>query len=163
MQIMMRGHQNSFMKHIRHIFVGFFLMLLTPNLAFAEVISNPVAAFAGLDKITGRLIKFDVYMDETVQFGALRLTPRACYTEPATKRQRTIVFLEVDQISLDGNAEQIFSGWMFADSPSLNAIDHAIYDVWLEDCRQSSDTVPPPSDTEALSSDAPSPSPPENQ
>ncbi len=138
------GLLNNFMKKFIYKITVFLLMFLTPNLAFAEVISNPVAAFAGLDKITGRLIKFDVYMNETVQFGALRLTPRACYTEPATKRQRIIVFLEVDQINLEGNATQIFSGWMFADSPSLNAIDHAIYDVWLENCKQSSDTVPPP-------------------
>ncbi len=131
------------MKFFRQIFLYIFLILLMPSLALAETISNPVTALAGLDKITGRLIKFDVYMNETVQFGALQITPRACYTKPATQKQQTIVFLEVDQISLKGEATRIFSGWMFADSPSLNAIDHAIYDVWLDDCKQSSD-VPPP-------------------
>jgi hypothetical protein len=113
----------------------------------AETIANPVAQFSGLDKITGRITTFDVYIDETVQFGALQITPRACYTRPPTETQRTSVFLEVDQVSLSGKIERIFTGWMFADSPALNAIDHAVYDIWLIDCKQSSDVPPPSADT----------------
>ncbi len=112
--------------------------------AIAATIANPVATFSGLDKITGRITRFDVYIDETVQFGALQITPRACYTRPPTETQRTTVFLEVDQVSLQRTVKRIFTGWMFADSPALNAIDHAVYDIWLIDCRQSSE-VPPPS------------------
>jgi len=115
--------------------------LATP--AGAETISNPIAAFSGLDKITGRITSFDVYIDETVQFGALQITPRVCYTRPPNEAQRTSVFLEVDQVSLKGGTQRIFTGWMFADSPALNAIDHPVYDIWLVDCKQSSDTPPP--------------------
>lgn len=111
--------------------------------AVAQPIANPVASFAGLDKITGRITRFDVYIDETVLFGALEITPRACYTRPTTESQRTSAFLEVDQRSLTGVSKRIFSGWMFADSPALNAVDHAIYDVWLVDCKVTTD-VPPP-------------------
>ena len=109
----------------------------------AQPIANPVASFAGLDKITGRITRFDVYIDETVLFGALEITPRACYTRPTTEAQRTSAFLEVDQRSLTGVLKRIFSGWMFADSPALNAVDHAIYDVWLVDCKVTTD-VPAP-------------------
>ena len=107
--------------------------------------ANPIATFAGLDKITGRITQFDVYIDETVLFGALEITPRACYSHPAEEAQRNTAFLEVDQRSLQGNSKRIFTGWMFADSPALNAVDHAIYDVWLIECKTSS-TVPPPGD-----------------
>lgn len=124
------------------------LGLLVASPAVAETISNPIAAFSGLDKITGRITAFDVYMNETVQFGALQLTPRVCYTRPATETQRTSVFLEVDQVSLKGGVQRIFTGWMFAESPALNPIDHPVYDIWLVDCRQSSD-VPPPEATTA--------------
>ena len=117
------------------------LCLATP--AVAQPIANPVASFAGLDKITGRITRFDVYIDETVLFGALEITPRACYSRPSTEAQRTSAFLEVDQHSLTGVSKRIFSGWMFADSPALNAIDHAIYDVWLVECKVSTD-VPSP-------------------
>lgn len=109
----------------------------------AQPIANPVATFAGLDKITGRITRFDVYIDETVLFGALEITPRACYNRPPTEAQRVSAFLEVDQRSLTGVSKRIFTGWMFADSPALNAVDHAIYDVWLIECKTSTD-VPPP-------------------
>jgi hypothetical protein len=110
----------------------------------AQPIANPVATFAGLDKITGRITRFDVYIDETVLFGALEMTPRACYDRPASDTlQRSSVFLEVDQRSLDGTAERIFTGWMFADAPALNAVDHAVYDVWLIECKTSTN-VPAP-------------------
>jgi hypothetical protein len=111
--------------------------------AVAQPVANPVATFAGLDKITGRITRFDVYIDETVLFGALEITPRACYNRPVTETQRVSAFLEVDQRSLTGVSRRIFTGWMFADSPALNAVDHAIYDVWLIECKTSTD-VPPP-------------------
>ena len=126
--------------------------LMSP--ALAETISNPIASFSGLDKITGRITNFDVYIDETVQFGALQITPRVCYTRPPTETQRTSVFVEVDQVSLKGGTQRIFTGWMFADSPALNAIDHPVYDIWLVDCKQTSDT-PPPEKTNPPSSEIP--------
>lgn len=111
--------------------------------AHAQAISNPVAVFTGLDKITGRITIFDVYINETVQFGSLQLTPRVCYSRPQTEAQSVSAFVQVDEVSLQATMERVFSGWMFADSPALNAIDNAVYDVWLIDCRQTSD-VPPP-------------------
>ena len=108
-----------------------------------ERVSNPVAEFTGVDKITGRIITFDVYVDETVQFGALQVTPRVCYSRPGAEAPKTDSFVEVDEITLDRKIRRIFTGWMFAESPGLNAVEHAIYDVWLKACKKSSD-VPPP-------------------
>ena len=133
---------------------AFSLALLASTLpALATPIANPVATFSGLDKITTRLTKFDAYVNETVQFGSLQITPRACYTRPPNETQRTSVFVEVDQVSLAGSSKRIFTGWMFADSPALNAIDDAVYDFWLVDCKQRSD-VPPPKQTNPLPAEA---------
>lgn len=113
---------------------------------FAQVanrVSNPVAVFSGLDKITGRITTFDVYIGETFQFGALQVTPRVCYTSLADEATRTDGFVEVNEITLNKKIKRIFSGWMFADSPGLNAVEHPIYDVWLKDCKQKS-KVPQP-------------------
>jgi len=106
-------------------------------------IENAVAEFSGIDKITGRIITFDVYIGETVQFGALQVTPRVCYSRPITEKPKTTSFLEVDEITLDRKIRRIFTGWMFADSPGLNAVEHPIYDIWLNDCKQESDVAPP--------------------
>ncbi|TJW47515.1 MAG: DUF2155 domain-containing protein [Mesorhizobium sp.] len=111
--------------------------------AAAERITNPVAEFAGIDKITGRIITFDVYIDETVQFGALQVTPRICYSRPQSEEPKTDSFVEVDEITLDRKIRRIFTGWMFAESPGLNAVEHAVYDIWLKACKQKSD-VPAP-------------------
>ncbi|OBQ87367.1 MULTISPECIES: DUF2155 domain-containing protein [unclassified Mesorhizobium] len=116
--------------------------------AVSDRITNPVAEFAGIDKITGRIITFDVYIDETVQFGALQVTPRVCYSRPETEQPKTDSFVEVDEITLDRKIRRIFTGWMFAESPGLNAVEHAVYDVWLKGCKQKSD-VPPPTAAKA--------------
>jgi len=98
-------------------------------------IANPTAVFSGLDKITGRITSFDVAINETVQFGALQVTPRVCYSRPPTETPQTDAFVEVDEVTLQGAIKRIFTGWMFAASPGLHAVEHPIYDVWLTNCK----------------------------
>lgn len=120
-------------------------------------IENQHAVFSGLDKITGRIISFDVEIGETVQFGALQVVPRACYTRPPTETPNTDGFIEVSEVTLQGEVRRIFNGWMFASSPGLHAVEHPIYDIWLTDCKQPLTKVaedPPP---------APAPQPPAPQ
>jgi hypothetical protein len=99
-----------------------------------EHIDNGRAVFSGLDKITGRTFSFDAAIGETVRFGALEVTPRACYTRPPTEATNTDAFVEVDEVTLKGEIKRIFTGWMFAASPGLHAVEHPIYDVWLTNC-----------------------------
>jgi hypothetical protein len=101
-----------------------------------QKIPNARAVFSGLDKITGRIISFDAAIGETVQFGALQVTARACYTRPPTEATNTDAFIDVDEVTLKGEIKRIFTGWMFASSPGLHAVEHPIYDVWLTDCSQ---------------------------
>jgi hypothetical protein len=103
--------------------------------ASADKIKHPTAVFAGLDKITGRIIAFEVAIDETVQFGSLQITPRVCYTRPPTEAPQTDVFVEVDEIGEKKTYARIFTGWMFAASPGLHGIEHPVYDIWLTDCK----------------------------
>ena len=114
----------------------------------AQKIANKKASFSGLDKITGRIINFDEDIGETVQFGALRVKTDACYTRPATEAANTDAFVEVDEITLQGEVKRIFSGWMFAASPGLHGVEHPIYDVWLTDCKNPVvAAAPPPPET----------------
>ncbi len=124
----------------------------------AEKVVNPTAVFSGLDKITGRIITFDVAVNETVQFGALQVTPRACYTRPPTETPNTDGFVEVDEITLQGETKRLFTGWMFAASPGLHGVEHPIYDVWLVDCKKSNVAAgTPPSSAAAATPSPPSP------
>lgn len=109
------------------------LAFVTP--ALAERIENQVAVFAALDKVTARISKLEVPLGETRQFGALKVTPRVCYSRPPTEPPKTTTFVEVQEIQLDGKEKRLFSGWMFAESPGLNAVEHPVFDVWLTDCQ----------------------------
>jgi hypothetical protein len=119
--------------------------------AHADEIKNPIAVFAALDKITGRVVRFEAEIGETVQFGTLQITTRACYSKPPTETPQTVSFLQVDEAAADAKPKRIFSGWMFAASPGLNALEHPVYDVWLLDCKGGVQTIPdvadaPPAD-----------------
>jgi len=142
----------------------------------AQKIVNKKASFSGLDKITGRIINFDEDIGETVQFGALRVKTDACYTRPATEAANTDAFVEVDEITLQGEVKRIFSGWMYAASPGLHGVEHPIYDIWLTDCKGPDTTIvtaqpeppkppppPPPVQKRAPPKQAQRPPPPQPQ
>jgi hypothetical protein len=112
------------------------LSLLFPAPSSAQRIENAVAVFAALDKVTAKISRMEVQLNQTATFGSLKVTPRICYTRGPTEPPKTSTFVEVDEILLDGKEKRIFSGWMFADSPGLNAVEHPVFDVWLTDCAQ---------------------------
>ncbi|WP_158808307.1 DUF2155 domain-containing protein [Beijerinckia sp. L45] len=115
--------------------------------ASADRIKHPTAIFSGLDKITGRIISFEVATDETVQFGSLQITERACYTRPSTEAPQTITFVQVDEVDAKKQYKRIFSGWMFAASPGLHGIEHPVYDIWLTDCKGGTEVIAAPPET----------------
>ena len=82
--------------------LSYFSIAYNTRLVPANKVPNPTGVFAGLDKITGRITSFDVSIGETVQFGALQVTPRACYTRPPTETPHTDAFIEVDEVTLQG-------------------------------------------------------------
>ena len=130
-------------------------LLAGGSAALADKIKHPTAVFAGLDKITGRIITFDVAIDETVQFGTLQITPRVCYTRLPTEAPQTTTFVEVDDINANNEAKRIFSGWMFAASPGLHGVEHPVYDIWLTDCRGGKDIIVTPPETADLRDETP--------
>jgi len=117
--------------------------------AWADKIKNPTAVFSGLDKITGRIVSFEVAVDETVQFGALQMTPRVCYTRPPTESPNTTTFVEVDEVGFDSKHKRVFSGWMFAASPGLHGVEHPVYDIWLVDCKGGTEVIAEPKEAAA--------------
>ncbi|EIM29462.1 DUF2155 domain-containing protein [Microvirga lotononidis] len=112
--------------------------------AQADRIKNPTAVFSGLDKITGRIVSFEVGIDETVQFGALQMTPRVCFTKPPTEAPNTTSFIEVDEPGPEGQNKRVFSGWLFAASPGLHGLEHPVYDIWLVDCKGGTEVISEP-------------------
>ena len=102
--------------------------------AHAQRIDNEIAVFAALDKVTARISRLEIGLGQTVRFGSLVVTPRSCYSRPPTEPPKTSAFVEVVEVKIDGTQKGLFSGWMFAESPGLNAVEHPVFDVWLTEC-----------------------------
>lgn len=121
--------------------LGLLLIVATP--VAAERIKNPLALFSGLDKITGLTTNFEVPVGQEKTFGSFVVKPSVCYTRPITEQPKTVGFVQVDVREADGKLKRIFSGWMFAESPGLNAVEHPMFDVWLTGCKDPNAPPPP--------------------
>ncbi len=93
------------------------------------------AVLQGLDKITARISTFEAPLDETVTFGSLEIVARSCHKTPPEEPPESAAFLEITDVRPDSDAVRLFTGWMFASSPALSAMEHPVYDVWVIDCR----------------------------
>jgi hypothetical protein len=131
----------SFSKLARTLISVPILSLATASTASADRIENQVAVFSALDKVTARISKIEVPLNQTATFGALRITPRACYSRPPTDEPKTDTFVEIDETQLDGSEKRIFTGWMFAESPGIYGLEHPTYDVWLTHCEKPGRTI----------------------
>jgi hypothetical protein len=115
------------------------LLLGLPHLALGETIPEPVALLQGLDKITARVSKFEAPVGAPVRFGTLSIRIRDCEKNPPEETPESAAFVEIDETRRgDEQARRLFSGWMFASSPALSALEHPVYDVNLLDCRAAS-------------------------
>ncbi len=119
-----------------------FALLLLPALAVGPAAAAEVAVLQGLDKITARVSTFDAPLDEAVDFGSLKITARACQKTPPEAPPESAAFLEVVDERPDAEAETVFSGWMFASSPAVSALEHPVYDVWVLDCATAAEEAP---------------------
>ena len=115
------------------------LLAAVPNMTFAEMTPEPVALLQGLDKITARVSKFEAPVGAPVRFGTLSIRVRDCEKNPPEEAPESAAFIEVDEMRPgDDKARRLFSGWMFASSPALSALEHPVYDVNLLDCKAAS-------------------------
>ncbi|MEM5517307.1 DUF2155 domain-containing protein [Henriciella sp. AS95] len=117
------------------------------------------ATLRALDKITGRSTDFEIKVDEPVIYGSLKINLEVCYQTPPEEPPESAAFLHIETASAtrmqsmteprpasdveqdastskkDADApETLFSGWMFASTPGLSALEHPVYDVWVIRC-----------------------------
>jgi len=100
-----------------------------------------VAVLRALDKVSARISTFDAPVGEEVRFGSLRILVQTCNKRPPEETPETTAFLEITDLRPGQPANRVYTGWMFASSPALSALEHAVYDIWVIDCR----TPAPPS------------------
>lgn len=124
----------------------FFVAAMGFGLATASAEPYPVAVFSGLDKIAAHVTKFDAVKDQPTRFGALEIIVRSCDKKPPEEPPQTAAYVEIRQVNEESGTVDpapIFKGWMFAESPGLNGLEHPVYDVWLNTCKTSSAPATP--------------------
>jgi hypothetical protein len=118
------------------------LLALLPVGAAAEgpVIDYHIAVLQGLDKVTARISPLRAPLGIPTYFGSLEIVARACRKTPPTEPPESAAFLEIRELppasDLEAPPTDLFSGWMFASSPAVSALEHPVYDVWVVDCEE---------------------------
>ncbi len=110
----------------------------TPS-AGTTPMAERVVRLAALNKRNGQTQEFTAHPGETFGFATLTVRVRACETTPPWEARQTAAYLQIDDapVAVRGPAtrpRRVFSGWMFAESPSLNPLEHPLYDVWVRSC-----------------------------
>ena len=88
-----------------------------------------------LDKISGQAVNIFAPVGVPVKFATLTITARYCYSTPSIETPETTAFVQIDDHRPDAPGKRVFSGWMLASSPSLDPLDHPLYDVWVISCK----------------------------
>lgn len=97
--------------------------------------ANNVVVLRALDKITARITEIELEIGDEVRFGTLAIRAKYCRTRPPIEPPETFAYLEIDDLKRSGDIERVFEGWMVASSPALNALEHAVYDIWVINCK----------------------------
>lgn len=130
------------LPHVPSLFLAPCLSLFLAGIAQAQDEEDgeplgepyPVAQLQGLNKITARISTFEAPVDETVTFGSLEITARTCRKTRPEEEPESVAFLEIEEVPVNSPRQEVFSGWMYASSPAVSALEHPVYDVWVEDC-----------------------------
>jgi hypothetical protein len=109
-----------------------------------QMMDEPVVKLQSLDKVTARTMTFEVKVGTTVKFGPIYIKVQACRKAPPIATPESAAFLQIWEVTKKDESKWIYSGWMFASSPALSAMDHPIYDVWVLDCLERKSTDPAP-------------------
>ncbi|MSO92958.1 MAG: DUF2155 domain-containing protein [Rhodospirillales bacterium] len=124
-----------------------FAAALTGGLTLAAVAVQAapydVAVLQGLDKVTARVSTIEVPLGDVVRFGTLEIIARTCDKRPPEETPESVAFLDIWEVRRGEPTVSVFRGWMFASSPALSALEHAVYDVWVLDCRNKPSSVSP--------------------
>lgn len=94
-----------------------------------------VAVLRGVDKISARVTDIQAPLNKPLRYGSLEILARTCTKRPPEETPEVTAFLEIADVKADGSKAPLFSGWMFASSPALSALEHPVYDVWVIDCK----------------------------
>ena len=114
-----------------------FVLIFSLNISNASWINFEGAQFNALDKITARIKKLEIYLNEEQVLGSLTIILKSCQNRPPDFLPESAAYVEIYD-NLNQNLYEnnlIFSGWMFSSSPAISALEHPVYDISLISCK----------------------------
>lgn len=136
--------KRSIVKEAAQVFVrsrvlnSFIALFLMGAPVYGADLEGSGAVLQGLDKVTARISPIHTPIGETVRFGTLEITVRRCLKRPPEEPPESAALMDIREVRPGEEPVIRFSGWMFASSPALNALEHPVYDVWVKDCLNAS-------------------------
>ena len=112
-----------------------------------------VGSFSLLHKVTAKVQKIELLSGQEYAIGDMSLTMHDCISTPPEEPPETKAFLEISEFKA-GRDKALFTGWMFASSPGINAMEHPVFDIWPLACKTedgmafTGEILPPVSETQ---------------
>ena len=112
-----------------------------------------VGLFSLLHKVTAKVQKIELLSGQEYAIGDMSLTMHDCISTPPEEPPETKAFLEISEFKA-GRDKALFTGWMFASSPGINAMEHPVFDIWPLACKTedgmvfTGEILPPVSETQ---------------
>lgn len=128
------------------IFAAALICFSTAAVAAPRKMENTsIVVMRTIDKLSARTHTFEIPVDKTVKFGnSLFIKVRSCKRASPLDRPESAAFMQVwERKPSEKDSTWIFSGWMFASNPSLSAMDHPVYDVWVMECKNAPTAAKP--------------------
>jgi len=103
-----------------------------------------VAVLGILNKRNGIVQNITLHPGQSARWKDVIVRLRACEaTAPWEEEKLTGAFVQVDVQQPDKSWKRVFSGWLYKESPSLNVVEHPVYDVWPKSCAMTYPAGPP--------------------
>jgi len=129
----------KFLRSIKNhrLILIYYIVIVYPFSINAKFFETSDVTLRWLDKVTGRVSKLDLKVGEIIQIGVLDIQVQTCMKRPVDETPESVAYIRIWEMSEEKikTESEIFSGWMFASSPALSALDHPVYDIWVLECK----------------------------
>ena len=131
-----------FIKLLKLSYLSVFFIVFDKNINATEISPSNTESYQessngtlqALNKITGQVTSISAKINQSITFGKITIKLLRCLKKKPELTPDSLAFIMIHENVDQESPMTIFSGWMFASTPSISALEHPIYDVWIKEC-----------------------------